>query len=289
MEYLKENGFDIEYKPEITAGELKSLIENFQVLLVRSRTKVTGEIINGCRQLKIIGRIGSGYDNIDLESCLKKKIKVINAPDANSQSVAELTVGLMITLLRKLETAFTSMRKGYWLKDELWGNELSGKTVGIVGYGYVGRRVGRILKSFKCNLLIYSRSFKTASLEELFSKSDIITLHPALTSRTEKMINNDLLSKMKRRALIINISRGKIIDENALFYHLKNKLIQGAALDVFTYEPLQKDNRWRTLSNVILTPHIGAATEEALIRASMTVAEDLVRIIKGHKARYSVI
>jgi len=160
MEYLKENGFDIEYKPEITAGELKSLIENFQVLLVRSRTKVTGEIINGCRQLKIIGRIGSGYDNIDLESCFKKKIKVINAPDANSQSVAELTVGLMITLLRKLETAFTSMRKGYWLKDELWGNELSGKTVGIVGYGYVGRRVGRILKSFKCNLLIYSRSFK---------------------------------------------------------------------------------------------------------------------------------
>lgn len=278
---LKDNGVNYDYLPEITPDQLKTSIINYSALVVRSRTKVTREIIEAGKNLKVIGRVGSGMDNIDMESARKRKIIVVNAPAANSQAVAELTIGLMLSLLRKLDKAYSSMREGLWLKKELTGQELNGKTVGIVGYGNIGQKVQRIVEAFGAKVLYFSRSKKNCTLEELFQKSDIITIHLVLTSETKGLINNKLLSLMKPSGYIINAARGEIVDEEALFDLLDNKKIAGAALDVYSSEPLPADSKWRKLTNCLLTPHLGASTREALKRASLTVAADIVKVIKG--------
>ena len=289
IKYLKKNGLKVDFRPDISASNLLSEVNNYQALLVRSRTKVTKDVIDRGKLLKVIGRIGSGYDNIDIEACKTRKISVINSPDANSQAVAELTVSLIISILRKTELAYRSMREGKWLKNEIWGHELAGKTVGILGYGYVGKRVAKLLRVFDVKLLIYSKNFSTATLEEIFSMSDIVTIHLVLNKHTENLVGINLLNKMKKDAYLINLSRGKIIDEEALYKVISTGKIAGAALDVYRQEPLPVDSKWRKLNNVLLTPHIGAATHEALAKASMTLAEDIVRIYTGKKPKYQVI
>lgn len=280
---LKDKGINYDYLPEITPGELRTSIVNYSALIVRSRTKVTKDIIKAGVNLKVIGRVGSGVDNIDMEAVRKRKITVVNAPAANSQAVAELTISLMLNLLRKLDKAHSSMREGLWLKKELAGQELNGKTVGIIGYGNIGQKVQRLVEAFGANVLFYSRSRNNCTLEELFQKSDIITVHLALTPETRRIIDKKLLSLMKPTAYIINTARGEIIDEESLFAMLNSKKIAGAALDVFTQEPLSPDSRWRKLDNCILTPHIGASTKEALKRASLTVVEDIVKVLADKK------
>jgi len=289
ISYLSKNGISVAFHSDISEAELMGKVVKFEGLMVRSRTKVTKEVIEKGKQLKVVGRIGSGCDNIDIETCRQKKIIVVNAPDANSQSVAELTVALIISLLRKLDFAFTSMKKDKWLKNEIWGEELASKTVGIIGYGYVGKRLAKLLSCFGCKLQIFSRSYQNCSIDELFSGSDIITIHAALTKKTEGMIGKELLTKMKKHAYLVNISRGSIIDEDALYNVLSNGKIAGAALDVFWQEPLPPDSKWRKLQNVLVTPHIGAATHDALKKASQTVAEDIIRISRGEKPKYQVI
>lgn len=289
IKYLKKNGLKVDFRPDISASNLLSEVNNYQALLVRSRTKVTKDVIDRGKLLKVIGRIGSGYDNIDIEACKTRKISVINSPDANSQAVAELTVSLIISILRKTELAYRSMREGKWLKNEIWGHELAGKTVGILGYGYVGKRVAKLLRVFDVKLLIYSKNFSTATLEEIFSMSDIVTIHLVLNKHTENLVGINLLNKMKKDAYLINLSRGKIIDEEALYKVISTGKIAGAALDVYRQEPLPVDSKWRKLNNVLLTPHIGAATHEALAKASMTLTEDIVRIYTGKKPKYQVI
>lgn len=283
ISYLQTNGLKVTYNSTISSAKLIEQIPHFDALMVRSRTKVTKVVLEKGNNLKIIGRIGSGYDNIDTVICKEKKITVVNAPDANSISVAELTVGLIISFLRQLPRAFSSMKEGLWLKDELWGHELSSQTVGIVGYGYVGTKVDKLVSAFGAKTLVYSRSYRTATLPEIFEQCDIITLHLALNPNTKGIITRELLGKMKKSAFILNISRGQIIDEEALYEMLYTKKITGAILDVYNTEPLQADSKWRKLSNVLLTPHIGAATRDALVRASMTVAEDIVRVLNGEK------
>ena len=289
IKYLKKNGLKVDFRPDISASNLLSEVNNYQALLVRSRTKVTKDVIDRGKLLKVIGRIGSGYDNIDIEACKTRKISVINSPDANSQAVAELTVSLIISILRKTELAYRSMREGKWLKNEIWGHELAGKTVGILGYGYVGKRVAKLLRVFDVKLLIYSKNFSTATLEEIFSMSDIVTIHLVLNKHTENLVGINLLNKMKKDAYLINLSRGKIIDEEALYKVISTGKIAGAALDVYRQEPLPVDSKWRKFNNVLLTPHIGAATHEALAKASMTLTEDIVRIYTGKKPKYQVI
>lgn len=288
INYLISNKIPVDYLPNISPTELLEVVSRYEGLVVRSRTKITKEVIEEGKNLKIVGRIGSGCDNIDIKTCRQRKITVINAPDANSQSVAELTITLIISLLRKLDFVTLSMKEGKWLKNEIRGEELSGKTVGIIGYGYVGKRVAEILSCFGCKLQIYSRSYQNCSINELFSGSDIITIHAALTKETEGMIGKELLTKMKKQAYLVNISRGSIIDEDALYNVLSKGKIAGAALDVFWQEPLEEGSKWRKLKNVILTPHIGAATIEALEKASMSVAEDFVRFFKGIKPLYNI-
>lgn len=289
LEFLSKNNIDISYKPQISVKELISEIYDFDAIMVRSRTKVTIEVIRKGKKLKTIARIGSGFDNIDINECRKHNIVILNAPEANSQSVAELTITLIISLLRKVELGFVSMKKGLWLKNEIWGHELFGKTVGVFGYGFVGQKVAELLKAFSCKLLIYSLNYKNCDLTELFSNSDIVTIHLTLNNSTKGIIDINLLSKMKKNAYLVNISRGEIINEEDLYDLLKNEKIAGAALDVFWNEPLPKDSKWRKLPNVVLTPHLGAATVDALDRAGMIVAEDIVRIKNSENPKYKVL
>jgi D-3-phosphoglycerate dehydrogenase len=286
--YIAEQHISVTYQPEISAEELLQQIPDYQSVMIRSRTKVTKEVIEAGKSLTIIGRIGSGYDNIDVASAKARGITVVNAPDANSVAVAELTMGLIFSLLRQIPRAINSMKEGKWLKDDLWGNELSGKTVGIVGYGYIGKHVSQYLQAFGAHVQIFSRHYQTITLEELFKTSDIITLHTSLNAETKGMINKELITSMKPIAYLLNVSRGPVIDEEAVFAALSEKKIAGAALDVFEKEPLPADSRWRALENVILTPHIGAASREALAKASMSVAKDIVTALQGGEPRFIV-
>ena len=288
-DFLKKNKIEIIYNPQISSQELITEVSKYEGLLVRSRTKVTSEIIKKGKSLRFIGRIGAGVDNIDIEECRRQKILVVNAPFSNSQSVAELTVGLIISLLRKINIADNSMKTGAWIKNEIKGCELSGKTVGIIGYGNIGKKVAEILKVFDCKLLIYSKSNKNTSLANLFSKSDIVTVHTKLTVETRGLIDKKLLGLMKKESYFLNISRGEIVKEDDLYDVLFHEKIAGVALDVYLQEPLPEDSRWRKLNNVILTPHIAGSTIEAMKRAGLTVAADIVRISKGETPKFKVI
>lgn len=281
VEYLKSLGLSVTERTEISPDELLSSISQYDALIVRSRTKVTGEIIRTGSNLKVIARAGSGVDNIDCKEAGKHSIVVVNAPDANAQSVVELTVGFMLSLLRHIPEADRSMKECLWRKKELGGSELSGKTVGIIGYGHIGKKLEEFIQAFGAKILIFSRSHKTASLETIFTSSDIISVHIALTPETQGLLSAQLFALMKPTAYFINTSRAEVVDEEALFTILSQGKIAGCALDVFWQEPLPADSRWRKLDCVLLSPHLGASTIEALRRASKTVAEDVVRVLKG--------
>lgn len=270
---LKQGGVQVDYRPEISPEELLAEISGYDGLIVRSRSKVTKAVIDAGKKLKIVGRVGSGLDNIDVKACQQKKIKVVNAPDGNSQAVAEHTIGLMIALLRNYAKALSSMTAGQWLKSELSGSELAGKTVGILGYGHIGKKVGKILEAIGARVLTFERG---GSLEAIFKTADIITVHLPLTDETRGMVSAALMNLMKPKSYLINTSRGEIIDEAALIELLKAGKIGGAALDVFTTEPLAADSELRKLDRIILTPHIGASTKEALTKASSAVVKEFL-------------
>lgn len=289
LSLFEEKNITFDYKPEITPEELLTSIPFYEGLIVRSRTKVTKEIIEQGKNLKVIGRAGSGVDNIDMLTIQEKHISVVNTPNANAQAAAEHTIGLMLSLLRSYPQAFSSMREGQWLKKELKGSELSGKTVGIIGYGHIGKKGEQLLKAFGCQISVFSKSYKTIAIEDLFRSSDIITIHLTLTDETRGMVTGRLLALMKKTAYFVNTSRGEIVDENALYQIISSGKIAGVALDVFHTEPLPADSKWRKEKNVILTPHIGASTSEALVRATKTVIEDVLRVLQGEEPKNQVI
>jgi D-3-phosphoglycerate dehydrogenase len=269
----------IVYKPKDLQG-----IEGADVLIVRS-TKVGADIIDKAKTLKVIARAGVGTDNIDLEACEKRNIKVINTPDAPTNSVAELTIGLMICMLRKVVAAHNSMKNKLWRKNELLGNELNGKTLGIIGLGRIGRTVAKLAKSFGMNVIAYDPNVKNdehanlVTLDALLANSDVITIHASLTPKTEKMINANTIQKMKEGVILLNLSRGKIIDEDALYQALTTKKISMAALDVFDVEPY--NGKLIELDNVILTPHLGSNTAEAQARIGDELIERLKEVIRS--------
>ena len=290
VEFLQKKSVPYQYSPEITVPALLNSVHNYDGLLVRGRTKVTSDVIEKGVQLKLIGRVGSGVDNIDMTAARAKNITVINAPDGNIVSVVEHTIGLIISLLRNYQRAFRTMQEGIWEKDALsqTGSELFGKTVGVLGYGHIGKRLVEVLSTFGVNVLIFSKSQKSCTLQQLFSTSDIITLHVVLNEETKGIVSKELIQSMKPTALFLNMARGRLVDESALFEALKNHQIAGAALDVFWEEPLASDSPWRFLPNVLLTPHIGAGTKEAFAKASLTVVADVIRFAKGEKPLNSV-
>ena len=288
---LTENGLKVTYDPEITPEKIIETINQFNIVIVRSRTKITKEMIEKADNCKIIARVGVGLDNIDQEAAKTKNIRVINAVEGAMNAVAELVLGLMLSLARQIPRGDRGIRNNEWLKKQLKGTELKGKYLGIVGCGNIGRRLGRLAKALNMNII----GFDVIPIDEEFSKevglmktdldtllqsSDYVSIHVPLLDSTYHMINAEKLSIMKNTARIINTSRGGVIDEEALYNAIKDGKLGGAALDVFEIEPAT-GNKLATLDNVILTPHIGAQTKEAQSLSATVIAEKVIQILRG--------
>ncbi|MDA0755751.1 MAG: D-2-hydroxyacid dehydrogenase [Crenarchaeota archaeon] len=290
-EILKKNGLQITYEPEITPEQIKEKIENFDVVIVRSRTKITKDMIDKATKCQIIARVGVGLDNIDQTAAKEKNIRVINAVEGAMNAVAELVIGLMLSLAREIPRADREVRNGNWIKKELMGTELRGKYLGIVGLGNIGKRLGRLARALNMNIIGYDVvpideefskevGLMKADLGTLLASSDYVSLHVPLLDSTKHLINSEKMSMMKNTSRIINTSRGGVIDENALYEFLKDGKLGGAALDVFEVEPATSNNLV-TLPNFISTPHMGAQTKEAQSLAANIIAEKIIQILRG--------
>jgi len=290
-EILEKNGLQITYEPEITPEQIAEKIGDYEVVVVRSRTKITKDLIQRADKCKIIARVGVGLDNIDQDAAKEKNIRVINAVEGAMNAVAELVVGLMLSLAREIPRADREVRNGNWIKKELMGTELRGKYLGIVGLGNIGKRLGRLAKSFNMNIIGYDVvpideefskevGLMKADLGTLLASADYVSLHVPLLDSTKHMINAEKITTMKNTARVINTSRGGVIDEDALYDALKNGNLGGAALDVFEVEPATS-NKLRELPNFISTPHMGAQTKEAQSLAANVIAEKIIQILRG--------
>jgi len=290
-EILEKNGLQITYEPEITPEQISEKIDNFEVVIVRSRTKLTRELIEKADKCQIIARVGVGLDNIDQTTAKEKNIRVINAVEGAMNAVAELVIGLMLSLAREIPRADREVRNGNWIKKELMGTELRGKYLGIVGLGNIGKRLGRLARALNMNIIGYDVvpideefskevGLMKADLETLLASSDYVSLHVPLLDSTKHLINAEKMSTMKDTARIINTSRGGVIDEDALYEFLKDGNLGGAALDVFEVEPATSNNL-ASLPNFISTPHMGAQTKEAQSLAANVIAEKIIQILRG--------
>jgi len=293
IEKLKQAGLEVDVNPTISHDQLRRAVSNYDALIVRSRTRVTKEIIEAGKRLKVLGRAGVGLDNIDVETAEKRGITVLNTPEAPADAVAELTIGLMISLARSIPLADRTMKEGKWIKKDLMGWELKGKTLGTVGLGNIGERVARIAKAFGMMILITKRTPPSAELlreleaeyiplkdfSSFLQRSDVVTLHVPLTPETHHMIGAKELQLMKDGAFLINTSRGAIVDEKALLEVLRSGKLGGAALDVYETEP-PEDLALIRLPNVVCTTHIGAQTEEAQRTAAILIAEKIINSLK---------
>jgi len=290
IDSMKRAGLNVDYKPEIKADELVRTAKDYDVIVVRSRTKITKDVVDASNA-KIIARVGVGLDNVDTKAAEAKKIKVINAPEAASIAVGELAIGLMISLARSIPRADAESKKGNWIKKELMGSQLSGKYLGIVGVGNIGRNIGRMAKALRMNLIGYDpypinkeyvseTGMIVTDLNTLIESADFVTCHVPSTPETKHMFNAERLARMKPTAYLVNTSRGEIIDENALYEALKSGKLAGAALDVFEVEP-PANKQLLSLPNLVCTPHIGAQTKEAQALASTVIAEKIIQILRG--------
>jgi len=290
-EILEKNGLQITYEPEITPEQILEKIENFEVIIVRSRTKITKDMIEKANKCQIIARVGVGLDNIDQAAAKEKNIRVINAVEGAMNAVAELVLGLMLSLAREIPRADREVRNGNWIKKELMGTELRGKYLGIVGLGNIGKRLGRLARALNMNIIGYDvvpidEEFSSevglmkADLGTLLASSDYVSLHVPLLDSTKHLINAEKMSTMKNTSRIINTSRGGVIDEDALYEFLKDGKLGGAALDVFEVEPATS-NKLASLPNFISTPHMGAQTKEAQSLAANVIAEKIIQILRG--------
>ncbi len=282
---LLSDSMQVDYQPEITADKLLSTIADYDALLVRSRTKVTAAVIRAGKKLKVIGRAGVGVDNIDVDVATECGIVVLNSPEGNTASAAEHTIALMMSLARHVPAADGSVKKGAWERKNFIGSELFNKTLAVIGMGKVGRRVVRTALAMGMKVVIYD-PFITAeraaelkvqkvSLDELWAKADFITIHAPLTKETTKLINQATLSKMKPGVRIINAARGGIIDEADLTQAVKSGHVAGAAFDVFENEPPAGSPLLELGDKVVLTPHLGAYTDEAQFNVAIDLAEQI--------------
>jgi D-3-phosphoglycerate dehydrogenase len=284
MEILKKAGLDVEVKTGMKPDELAENIGNYHGLVIRSATKVTSKIIDAASNLRVIGRAGSGLDNVDITAATKKGIVVMNTPGGNTITTAEHTMALMFALARQIPQATASIKQGKWEKKKFMGVELFNKTLGVIGIGNIGSQVAKRSQAFAMNVIAYDpflseekakeMGVEKVNLEELFSHSDFITIHTPITAETRNMINKETIKKMKNGVRIINCARGGIINEKDLYDALVEGKVAGAALDVFEKEP-PENNPLLTLDNVISTPHLGAATKEAQENVAIAIAEQI--------------
>jgi D-3-phosphoglycerate dehydrogenase len=287
----------VDDKSGISADDLLKIIPEYDAVIVRGRTKVTASVMDAGSKLKAIGRAGVGVDNIDLDAAKKHNITVVNAPMSTSLAVAELTFGLLLALAREIPRADSAMKQDQWLKKELSGVELNGKTLGVIGYGRIGVEMGKRAAAFGMNVIAYDplisegdiqkRGADPVSLQDLYAWSDFISLHLPLTVQTRDMMGPLAFSEMKDGVRIVCAARGGIIDESALVEALNSGKVAGAALDVFAEEP---PGLTEAVSHprVIATPHIGAQTAEAQIRASEDIANEVLSVLRGESLRWKV-
>jgi D-3-phosphoglycerate dehydrogenase len=295
---ILEGGGKPDDRAGISAEDLLEIIGSYDALIVRGRMKVTKEVIQAAGQLKVIGRAGVGVDNIDLAAAQAAKITVVNAPLSTTIAVAELTLGLMLALVRELPRADRGMKAGQWDKKELEGLELHGKTLGIVGMGNIGSAVARRAAAFGMSILGYDtlieaetiteRGAEPVGLPELYRRADFISLHLPLNDQTRGMLDGQAFASMKRGACLICAARGGVINETALLASLESGQVAGAALDVFAEEPPGL-TALVAHPRVVATPHIGAQTAEAQVRAAGDIANEVLNALNGEPLRWRIV
>ena len=290
---LEKNNISVDVKTGLPEEEIIKIIPDYDGMIVRSATKVTKNIISAAKNLKAIGRAGAGADNIDVPFAKEKNMIVMNTPGGNSNATAEHAFALIMSVLRKIPFANETTHKGQWEKKNIKGNELSKKTLGIVGFGNVGVRLSNLVKGFDMEILVNSKSLesrkkdyphvKNVNFDELISKSDIISFHCKAPKDGKPLISKDHYKKMKPSSYIINAARGNIVDEKDLNEALNENLIAGAGIDVFSKEPA-KENILFNNPKVVLTPHIAASTSEASIIVAEMIANQISDfLLKGVK------
>lgn len=294
---LKEN-FDVEVRDKISHEELLEIIPKFDALIVRSASKVTADVLERATNLKIIGRAGVGVDNIDVQAATARGIIVINSPDGNTIAATEHTFAMMLAVSRNIPQADQTMHAGKWDRKKFVGVELRNKTLAIIGLGKIGAGVAKRAQSFDMNVIAYdpfvsedrakNLGVRMVELDELFRTADFITVHMPLTNKTRDMITLAQMKTMKPTVRLINCARGGIINEADLVTALTEKIIAGAAIDVYENEPLAEDSPLRTLPNIILTPHLGASTIEAQIGVSVDVAGGIIDALNNRPVAAAV-
>ncbi len=302
---LEENGqellratAEVENNPTITADDLLKVVGDYDALIVRGRTKVTAAVFEAGKKLKVVGRSGVGVDNIDLVTAKAKGVTVVNAPIATTLAVAELTMGLMLSLVREIPRADAGMKAKKWLKKELEGCELYQKTLGVIGCGRIGAAVGDRARAFGMRVLGYDplltdmdirrKGMEPASLEGIYQRSDMITIHVPLTDQTRGMINAETIGKMKKGVYLVCAARGGIMDESALLAAIESGQVAGAGLDVLATEP-PVESALAVHPKVIITPHIGAQTREAQARAAGDISTEVLAALNNETLRWRIV
>lgn len=295
---LLSNNIKVDVITNFTPDELNQNINSYDGLIVRSATKVNKEVIENAKNLKVVGRAGAGVDNIDIKAAKQKNIIVMNTPGGNTNATAEHTLALLLSLSRKISKADITTHKGEWAKKSLKGNEIKGKTIGIIGFGNVGKRFAQMCNALGLKVLIYSKTFDTirnefpdyvsCDLNKILKEADIISFHCKPNPDGSSIISAKEINIMKKNVLIINTARGNLVSEIDLKDAIKNNTIGGVALDVFEEEPA-KNNILFGLENVLLTPHIAASTAEAQIIVAEMIANQFVDFFLKNKISNSVI
>jgi D-3-phosphoglycerate dehydrogenase len=298
VDVLRKGGIEVEKKTGLTEDQVCAEIGRFDGLIVRSATQVTARVLAAGKTLRIVGRAGAGVDNIDVPAATRAGVVVENTPGGNTTSAGEHAVALMFALARHVAPADREMHAGQWPKKGLTGTELTGKTLGLVGFGRVASVVAKVGRALDMTVLVFDPYISEAkaaeagvrrvALDALLTASDFISVHSPLTPETRNLIGREAFAKMKPSVRIVNAARGGIVDEAALIEALKSGKVAGAALDVFESEPLAAESPLRTLPNVVLTPHLGASTHEAQERVAVEIAEQFVAYFSKGEIRNAV-
>ena len=291
-EMFREAGFEVDIRPGLEPGQLLAAVADCHGLVVRSAVKVTAGLLAAAGRLKVVGRAGAGTDTIDVEAARARGIAVLNTPGQNANAVAELVLGLMLALARHLVPAHGTLKAGRWEKNRFSGVELGGKTLGLAGFGAVGRRVAALARGFGMEVMAYdpllaaeavmAGGARPAGWTELLASADYLSLHLPLTSETRGLISREVIfSGLKPGARLINCARGGLVDEAALAEALTSGRLAGAGLDVFEKEPPNADHPLLALENVVVTPHVGASTAEAQVNVARSIAAQMIEYLRG--------
>ena len=286
VKMLQDAGIEVDERPGLPPADLVQAIPPYDAIIVRSATKVTADVINAGKNLKVVGRAGVGLDNVDKKAADARGVKVVNTPAATSVTVAELALGHMLACARSIPQATQSLREGKWEKKAFKGTELFGKTLGLIGSGRIGTELGKRAIAMGMSVLVYDPFIqkpavgKQVELADMLKSADYISLHVPKTDKTLHIINKESIAQMKKGVIIINCARGGVVDEEALYEALKSGQVGAAALDVFESEPI-KDFKLFSLPNVIGTPHVGAQTKEGQERAGIGIAEEVRKVLLG--------